>query len=304
MQKSYLNVIDIETGEVEVLHTYEQIIEAPNWNKNNDCLYFNSNGHIYKYDPITDTDEMIDTGICDECNNDHVLSPDCNMIAVSHNTNHDWLQCQIYVCPIEGGEATLVTKEKPSFLHGWSPATNELCYCAFRTIDGERHVDVYKTSVLNYLSVNNNGNDNADADRIIQGDFAEERLTSVGFNDGPEFSPDGKHIWYNSTITGMMQIWRMNEDGTEKVQMTDNDTHNWFAHVSPDGKKVVYLAFNKADQLPEQHLPNLHVELWIMDYDGSNKRRLVSLFGGQGTINVNSWNKDSRRLAFVSYDEI
>ena len=135
-------------------------------------------------------------------------------------------------------------------------------------------------------------------------DFVEERLTSEGFNDGPEFSPDGKHIWYNSTITGMMQIWRMNEDGTDKVQMTDNDKHNWFAHVSPDGKKVVYLAFNKEDQLPEQHLPNLHVELWIMDYDGSNKRKLVSLFGGQGTINVNSWNKDSRRLAFVSYDEI
>ena len=29
---------------------------------------------------------------------------------------------------------------------------------------------------------------------------------------------------------------------------------------------------------------------------------LVKLFGGQGTINVNSWAPDSRRFAFVSYE--
>jgi hypothetical protein len=28
----------------------------------------------------------------------------------------------------------------------------------------------------------------------------------------------------------------------------------------------------------------------------------VPLFGGQGTINVNSWSPDSTRFAFVSYD--
>ena len=289
-QKSYLNVIDIETGEVTVLHTYNKIIEAPNWNHKNNCLYFNSEGHIYKYDLATDATEMIDTGVCDDCNNDHVLSADCAKIAVSHNTNHDWMQCQIYVCPIEGGSATLATPVKPSFLHGWSPVSNELCYCAFREIDGEQHVDVYKTIAPE--------KENACAEN-----FSEVRLTSEGFNDGPEFSPDGKHIWYNSTVTGLMQIWRMNEDGTQKVQMTDNDKDNWFAHVSPDATKVVYLAFNKEDLLPEQHLPNLHVELWLMNYDGSGKRRLVSLFGGQGTINVNSWCKDSKRLAFVSYEE-
>ncbi|MCR5705014.1 MAG: hypothetical protein K6G85_10370 [Eubacterium sp.] len=291
MQKSYLNVIDIETGEITLLHTYEKIIEAPNWNPENECLYFNSEGHIYRYDPDTDRTELIDTGSCDDCNNDHVLSPDFTKIAVSHNTNHDWLQCQIYVCPIEGGEATLVTPVKPSFLHGWSPASDELCYCAFRIYDGAQHVDVYKTMAPGKVERKEDA-------------FEEVRLTFEGFNDGPEFSPDGKHIWYNSTVTGLMQIWRMNADGSQKVQMTDNDKDNWFAHISPDGKKVVYLVFNKEDQLPEQHLPNLHVELWLMDYDGSNQSKLVSLFGGQGTINVNSWNRDSRRLAFVSYDEI
>jgi TolB protein len=34
---------------------------------------------------------------------------------------------------------------------------------------------------------------------------------------------------------------------------------------------------------------------------GGESRVLVKMFGGQGTINVNSWSPDSRQLAFVSY---
>jgi hypothetical protein len=33
-------------------------------------------------------------------------------------------------------------------------------------------------------------------------------------------------------------------------------------------------------------------------------RVLAKLFGGQGTINVNSWSPDSRRFAFVSYEPL
>ena len=33
-------------------------------------------------------------------------------------------------------------------------------------------------------------------------------------------------------------------------------------------------------------------------------RVLAKLFGGQGTINVPSWSPDSRKLAFVSYEQL
>ena len=38
-----------------------------------------------------------------------------------------------------------------------------------------------------------------------------------------------------------------------------------------------------------------------MRSDGSDLHTVVELFGGQGTINVNSWSPDSRKFAFVSY---
>ena len=42
--------------------------------------------------------------------------------------------------------------------------------------------------------------------------------------------------------------------------------------------------------------------VYFMNSDGSGQRRIASIFGGQGSINVNSWSGDSRRFAFISYD--
>ena len=39
----------------------------------------------------------------------------------------------------------------------------------------------------------------------------------------------------------------------------------------------------------------------VTDGDWRNAVRVARIFGGQGTINVNSWSPDSRRIAFQSY---
>jgi Tol biopolymer transport system component len=131
----------------------------------------------------------------------------------------------------------------------------------------------------------------------------ETRLTTAeGLDDGPEYSPDGKHIWFNSVRTGLMQVWRMNADGSEQTQMTFDETRNaWFPHVSPDGKQVIYITYHVGDLEPGQHLANYNVELWLMPAAGGQPKRVAELFGGQGTINTNSWAPDSRHVAFISY---
>ena len=126
-------------------------------------------------------------------------------------------------------------------------------------------------------------------------------LTQGGFNDGSEYSPDGKHIWFNSTRSGLMQLWRMNRDGSEQTQMTFSDRNNWFGHISPDGRLVTLLAYRKEDLKSHEHLPHKRVELRLMDSDGGKMKTLARFFGGQGTINVNSWSPDSRRFAYVRY---
>ena len=276
---SYLNVMDIETGRITALARFDRVIEAPNWMRSTGELVYNSNGLIYAWKD--GAERKIETGICNSCNNDHVLSPDEDAIAVSHMTFDKGYSSRVYIVPFAGGEPRLVTPNSPSYLHGWSPDGEELSYCAFRQHDGRREVDVYT---------------------IPAAGGEEKRLTFGGFNDGPEYSPDGKHIWFNSTRSGLMQVWRMNRDGSEPTRMTKNDDNCWFGHISPDGNKVVYIVYHKGHLKPDEHLPNMQCELWLMDADGNNPRRLCSFFGGQGTINVNSWALDSKRFAFVSYE--
>lgn len=279
--KSILCVMDTETREVMQLCTFDRVIEAPNWMQSDpDCLVYNADGHIFKYRISTGAETMLDTGHCVNCNNDHVLSPDETHIAVSHSETR-WMS-QIYILPIDEGTPRLVTPNAPSYLHGWSPDGKELAYCAFRDHGSGYEVDVYAIS--------------------DQGGEEWQLTKNAGFNDGPEYSPDGKHIWFISTRSGLMQCWRMNRDGSEQTQMTFRERNNWFPHVSPDGKKVVYLSYSRDGLDPDEHLPNMHVELGLMNADGSDDRTILEFFGGQGSINVNSWHPDSRRFAFVMYE--
>ncbi|KAA6331279.1 Protein TolB, partial [termite gut metagenome] len=102
--------------------------------------------------------------------------------------------------------------------------------------------------------------------------------------------------------TGLMQVWRMKADGAEQTQITFDETRNsWFPHVSPDGQQIVFITYKKGDLEPNLHLANKNVELRLMPATGGEPKTVVELFGGQGTINVNSWAPDSKRFAFVSY---
>jgi Tol biopolymer transport system component len=71
--------------------------------------------------------------------------------------------------------------------------------------------------------------------------------------------------------------------------------------VSPAGKRVAYIAYRAGDVEPNKHPPNRNVELRLMSSGGGGYKTIAELFGGQGTMNVNSWSPDCSRFAFVSY---
>jgi dipeptidyl aminopeptidase/acylaminoacyl peptidase len=276
---SILEVLDVTTGERSVVKEFPYQIEAANWTPDGQWLIYNSGGQLYKISPSSPGEpEWINTGFANRCNNDHVLTVDGQTIAISHGTREDG-KSRAYVLPLEGGGTPrLLTPMAPSYLHGWSPDSRYLTYCGQRN----GNFDVY----------------------IIPSEGGEEiRLTTdEGLDDGPEYSPSGEHIWFNSARSGLMQIWRMKANGSEQTQMTfDENSNAWFPHVSPDGQQVIFITYRKGDLNPDQHLANKNVELRLMPAAGGEPRTVAKLFGGQGTINVNSWAPDSKRLAFVSY---
>ncbi len=271
--QSTLEILDVQNKSCKLIYKADYHFEAPNWTNDGKWLIFNSNGSLYKISIEGGIPEKINSGFADKCNNDHLLSPDNKFIAVSHHTHEDGIS-RIYTYQFNGSVPKLITKNGPSYLHGWSPDGKTLAYCAQRN---------GKFGIF-----------------VISSDGGEEkRLTETsGLDDGPEFSPDGKYIYFNSDRTGLMQIYRIKTDGSSIEQITTDDGNNWFAHIAPDNSKFIFLTYDKSVQ---GHPANKNVKLRLMSLLNNEITVVADLFGGQGTINVPSWSADSKRVAFVRY---
>jgi hypothetical protein len=91
----------------------------------------------------------------------------------------------------------------------------------------------------------------------------------------------------------------MPADGGGIERLVESESVDWFPHVSPDGELASYISFPPGTL---GHPPDLDVEVRVVRT--SNWRDVLwrfAIFGGQGTINVNSWSPDGRRFAFVAY---
>ena len=250
--------------------------EAPNWMRDGQAFLFNRDGHIERLPRDTNTPATINTGAQNRCNNDHGISPDGTLLAISDNSQGDH-QSMVYVLPITGGTPRRLTEKSPSYWHGWSPDGKTLAFVGQR----DNEFDIYTVPVTG---------------------GEETRLTTAkGLDDGPEYSPDGKYIYFNSERTGHMQIWRMNADGSDQVQVTKGDQNDWFPHISSDGKLMVFVSF---DPSVTGHPPNKDVQIRMMNLTDGKITVLAKLFGGQGTMNAPSWSPDSKKFAFVSYELI
>jgi Tol biopolymer transport system component len=271
--ESTLEIYSLADASRRVVYRSESHFEAPNWSRDGASLLFNADGRLYVVPVTGGVPRLVDSGLAVRCNNDHGYSPDGRFIAISDET---FGPSRIYVVPAGGGPPRLVTPEAPSFWHGWSPDGRTLAYCAGR---GGGAYDIYTVPVEG---------------------GAEQRLTSsAALDDGPDYTPDGEWIYFNSARTGIMRIWRMRPDGSEQAQITfDEEYGDWFPHPSPDGRWLVFLSYDRSVQ---GHPPNQHVCLRRLALQGGTPEVLFRLFGGQGTINVPSWSPDSSAFAFVSY---
>lgn len=273
---SRLELLEIASGNREVIYTAPGSIQAPNWRPDNTGLLYNGDGQMYRFDLATRQPAVLPTGEVKNNNNDHVLSFDGRQLGISSGV--DKLGGSIvYTLPATGGAPRQITPRGPSYLHGWSPDAKYLVFTGERN----KEFDIY---------------------RVPARGGKEVRLTSAtGLDDGPEYTPDGQYLYFNSTRTGTMQVWRMRPDGSQQQAITTGEFNDWFPHVSPDGKWIVFLSFLKDEVAASDHPFYKHVYLRLMPTDGSQPPRVIAyVYGGQGTINTPSWSPDSKRVAFIS----
>lgn len=269
--RSSLEIYTLATGQTRVVLQTDDLIEAPNWHKSG-WLLVNGAGRLYRVPLAAPALIPIDTGPLVRCNNDHGFTRDGAAILFSC---HRDMGSEIFHLPLSGGPATLLSPQAPSWFHGTSPDGNSMTYAAAR--DGKRTVDIYSK----------------------RHDRAEVRLTfGEGHSDGPDYSADGRHIFYNCDRSGHAQIWVMQADGSDQRALFSDNHVNWFPHPSPDGRHLLYLAYPPGTQ---GHPRDLQVALCLAAPDGQNRRHVVAMTGGQGSINTPCWSPDSTAFGFVRY---
>lgn len=275
-----LETMNVFDGKRMIIYEKAGRFEAPNWMPDGTKLLFNMDGRLYKI-PVTGGEpEVLNTGFANRNNNDHGISFNGKLLAISHQ--REGLPgggSTVYVLPLKGGKPKMVTENTPSYWHGWAPNNREVIYVAQR--NNIPVYNIYRNSIK--------GGKEVALTNIKEGQHV----------DGCEYSPDGKFIYFNGNLNGTMQIWRMKPDGTSIEQMTFDNYNNWFPHISPDGKWIVFISF-PLDIDPNSHPSYKRVMLRMMPASGGEPKVIAWLYGGQGTINVPSWSPDSKQIAFVS----
>jgi TolB protein len=286
--RSHITIYDLGTHQSKVLYSADQVIEAPNWSHDGKVLIVNTGGNLYRI-PVAGEPklEQIDLGAGGyRCNNDHDFTRDGKLLAFSASSPAS-RQSQVYLANGDGTGAKLMTPLAPSYFHGWSPDAKWLAFVGQR--DGK----------FTLLRVPATGGD-------------EQRLTTKGYDDGPEYSPNGKWIYFNSNRNGGWDIWRIPADGggpddAKAERVTSDDVEDWFPHFSPDGKRMLVFGFPHGTSNHGEKMDGVVLRLMPAPADKlkpPHPEVLVKFFGGQGTINVNSWSPDSKKFAYVVYEKI
>ena len=289
--RSHMFVFDLRTGTSKEIYKADAIWEAPNWSPDGKYLIANSGGAIYKLSLRPDgmaAPQKLAIPENYRCNNDKALSPDGTKIAFSATVS-PVKNSQVFLADADGSNIKLMAKDVPSYFHGWSPDGKWLAFVAQR--NGSGQYDVYRVPV---------------------GGGAEQRLNSnIHQDDGPDYSPDGKWIYVNSDRSGKQAVWRFPAEGAgendAKAQDVVSDSlEDWFPHISPDGKKLVYIGYPSGTPTHNPRDVKIALKLVAIDHDtvATTQKTLAEAVGGQGSMNVNSWAPDSERFAYVTYEAI
>jgi TolB protein len=280
-QRTEVWIVDAFGGDSELIYTDDRLLlEAPNWAPDGSALLLNGDGFLWRL-PVQAGAELVKVAIADLplINNDHVLDAPRGLIYLSANDGH------LYVASIGGGSARRVSHDtsRYHFLHGVSPDGGTLAF-----VDLPRG-DFSAAGRLALMPAAGGDTWYPDA--------------GTRHIDGPEFSADGRWIYLNTEEFGVRpghaQLARVPASGGRRERLLSSDTVDWFPHLSPDEQFATYISF-PAGTLG--HPADLPVEVRVVrTADWSQPIQVFPLFGGQGTINVNSWSPDSRRFAYVAY---
>src|SRR5262245_29919085 len=138
------------------------------------------------------------------------------------------------------------------------------------SIRGNRLVYSRQMSSINIWRRSLNSSDHP-SDRFIY---------STRMESGPQFSPNGKMVAFESTRSGNYEIWMCRSDGTGLVQVTHFNSMTGTPRWSPDGRQIAF----------DSRAPG-NASIFVIDAQGGSPHRVTT---EASSALVPSWSQDGR----------
>ena len=294
--RTHFGVYDLQKKTATTLFTIDGEWHAPNWTPDGNHIVSDMGGELYRI-PVSGANrgkpEKIDVSQKMEATNDHALSWHGKQIAITGITPPEPAKIRtpadihnpIFIMSIDGSQAHEVHL---GWLHGWSPDGKYVVYVQYH---GD-NFDIYR----------------------INPDGTGELLmtTNKAQDDGPEYSADGKWVYFCSNRSGKWDAWRMPAGGAGPddrlaEQITHGgDTQDWFPHISPDGKWLYTVSYPMDH--PDHNYIGDGIKIKLLRLEngvaakGAELTTVRTFFGGQGSGNTGGWAPDSKKFAWTEYE--
>ena len=207
------------TARSKVLYTTPDSMQAPNWTRDGKALTYDGGRQAVNASTSRPIRRPSSTPARRTANNnDHVLSFDGTMLGISHRPSASQ-NSVVYTVPTAGGAPPHGSRRTHRRTSSWSP---------------DAQVAVSSRAGATASST---------CTRFPPRAATRSAHRRQGRGRSAESTPDGRSIFFNSSRTGRMQIWKMRPDGTDQQQITGDEFDNWFPHIAPDGKSMVVLSF-------------------------------------------------------------
>lgn len=189
---------------------------------------------------------------------------------------------QIYAMDKDGTNVKRITK---------SP---EVKYSPRVSPDGKKVVFTNEDNQLKICDINGNN-------EIVLSE-SDERCSR------PSWFHDSKRILFSSTRGGftnsdgnpVKNIWSMNIDGTNAVQLTYSNFVNNSPMLSPNGDKIVFVSYR--DKILFSFIQETYyayrAQIYIMNVDGSSQKRLTALNPGLN-YKTPSFTPDGKKIVYT-----
>ncbi len=178
----------------------------------------------------------------------------------------DW---NLYTIYADGTELTQVTDFRSNNAD-WSPDGSQIVFQSDHDNEPQDTPDIYKMDITGENLV-----------ELV--DLPEQ----IDFN--PRWSPDGNQIMFISARTGNFEIFLMNADGSDLVQLTETSTPIINAEWSPDSERIAFTQVNAAQS----------TDLFIIDRDGAPDS-IFQLTEDDEFDNNPAWSPDGEKIVFHS----